>query len=290
VKGIAAKLATLLPGIRAATDIRTDIIHQEGYFFPTEYTNLSWHTDQKSYYAIQDHYNYLNFWMPIIKPVAEKSGMGLVPMDALEKAAPEVYRAVLRRGSAAVKDGWLTCEGDGKLERIACPTELVERIAEAPAVVPGDLIVARTDVLHRTQDADTVRVALTLRGLWTQQPLRKRVLLTGSPEKHQRMLAEPTVFRGLLACFWNKGSSEITFQDCQEYLEQILRREKRALLTAMAASWLFSTVLLPYRIRSMRRESGSYRRALLDLVKLDVRYRRAARAMRRVGTAPAHPG
>jgi len=74
VKGIAAKLATLLPGIRAATDIRTDIIHQEGYFFPTEYTNLSWHTDQKSYYAIQDHYNYLNFWMPIIKPVAEKSG------------------------------------------------------------------------------------------------------------------------------------------------------------------------------------------------------------------------
>ena len=117
-----------------------------------------------------------------------------------------------------------------------------------------------------------------------------RVLLTGSPEKHQRMLAEPIVFRGLLACFWIKGRSEITFQDCRECLERILGREKRAQWITLAATLLFSTVLLPYRIRSMRRESGSYGRGLLDLVKLDLKYRRASRAMRRVGAAPAHPG
>jgi hypothetical protein len=280
VAAIAAKLRDLLPTIRAATDIQTDTLHEDGYFFPTEYTNLSWHTDHKSYYAVQDHYHYLNFWMPIVKPVRDKSGLAVVPMDKLEEAAPDAYRAVLRRGAASVKDGILRYEDDDRIRQMACPTELVDRIAEAPDVVPGDLIVARTDVLHKTQDADTVRVALTMRGIWSGQVLSKKVLLVGSPEKHQRMLAEPTIFRGLLACFWIKGKSQLTLAECRECLVRMVSGDKRARLTALAAVLLFSTVLLPYRIRAMKVQTGSYLRGLLDLVKLDRMYRRASRAAR----------
>jgi hypothetical protein len=283
VAPVAAKLGGLLPAIRAATDIQTDTIHEDGYFFPTEYTNLSWHTDHKSFYAVQDHYHYLNFWMPVIKPVRDKSGLAVVPMDKLEQAAPDAYRAVFRRGAASVKDGFLRFEDDGRIQRVECPTELVDRIAEAPDVEPGDVIVARTDVLHKTQDAETIRVALTMRGLWSQQVLSRRVLLMGSPEKHQRMLAEPTIFRGLLACFWIKGRGHVTLAECRECLERIVRGERRARLMALAAALLFSAVLLPYRLRSMRVQSGSYLRGLRDLVKLDLMYRRASRAARQQG-------
>jgi hypothetical protein len=284
VKFVASKLATLLPPIRAGTDILTDTLIEEGYFFPTEYTNLSWHTDHKSYYAVQDHYHYLNFWMPIVKPRPDKSGLGLVPMDRLAKAVPEAYRAVLRRGAASVREGFLFYEtDDGRTGKVDCPTVLVDDIAVAPDVSPGDVIVARTDVLHKTQDAETTRVALTLRGMWSGQPLSKKVFFTGSPEKHQRMLAEPTVFRGLLACFWIKGGSRITLADCRECFERVLRREWRACLLAAAATVLFPVALLPHRFRSMRLQSGSWLKAMRDLVRFDVKYRRASREMRRQG-------
>jgi hypothetical protein len=284
VKFVASRLATLLPAIREATDIQTDTLSEEGFFFPTEYTKLGWHTDHKSYYTVQDHYHYLNFWMPILKPRPDKSGLGLVPMDRLREAAPEVFAAVVRRGAASVQDGVLRYEtDDGRIRSLPCPDSLVNAIAAAPDVSPGDVIVARTDVLHKTQDAETTRVALTMRGMWSQQPLSKKTLLTGSPEKHQRMLAEPLAFRGLLACFWIKGRSRITLADCRECFERVLRREWRASLLAVAATVLFPLVLLPHRIRSMRRQSGSWTRALADLVRLDVRYRRASREMRRQG-------
>ncbi len=280
VAPIAARLEALLPSIRSGTDIQTDTLNKDGYFFPTEYTNLGWHTDHKSYYALQDHYHYLNFWMPIIKPRADKSGLGLVPMDKLAAAAPDVYRAVVRRGAATVKDGTLSYEGDGRIEEIPCATELIDGIAEAPELLPGDVIVARTDVLHRTQDAETVRVALTMRGSWSRQVLRKRVLLVGSPEKHQRMLAESTGFKGILACFWIKGRNEITLADCGECLQSFVKREWRTLAIGAAASFLFPLVLLPYRVRSMRAKTGSYLKGVLELVRFDRRYRRASRAMR----------
>jgi hypothetical protein len=284
VKFVAARLAVLLPAIREATDIRTDTLSEEGFFFPTEYTKLGWHTDHKSYYTVQDHYHYLNFWMPILKPRRDKSGLGLVPMDRLRERAPDVYAAVVRRGAASVQDGVLRYEtDDGRTATIPCPTATIDEIAVAPDVSPGDVIVARTDVLHRTQDAETTRVALTMRGMWSQQPLRKQTLFTGSPEKHQRMLAEPTAFRGLLACFWIEGRSPITLADCRGCFERVLRREWRASLLAVAATVLFPLVLLPHRLRSMRRESGSWGRAVSDLVRLDVKYRRASREMRRQG-------
>jgi hypothetical protein len=286
VKFVASRLAALLPAIREATDIRTDTLSEEGFFFPTDYTKLGWHTDHKSYYTVQDHYHYLNFWMPILKPRPDKSGLGLVPMDRLREAAPDVFAAVVRRGAASVRDGVLRYEtDDGRIGTLPCPDSVVNAIAVAPDVSPGDVIVARTDVLHKTQDAETTRVALTMRGMWSEQPLSKKTLFTGSPEKHQRMLAEPVAFRGLLACFWIKGRSRITLADCRECFERVLRREWRASFLAVAATVFFPLALLPHRIRSMRRESGSWARAVADLVRLDARYRRASREMRRQGAA-----
>src|ERR1051325_11025949 len=98
---LASKLAGLLADVRRA-GLSTDVILDEGYFFPTERTQLNWHTDHKSYYVFQDHSHVINFWLPIIKPLAHKSGLSLVPMDKLAAAAAPVHRAVLGRGAASV--------------------------------------------------------------------------------------------------------------------------------------------------------------------------------------------
>ncbi|HEY5907438.1 MAG TPA: hypothetical protein VIZ31_05300 [Vicinamibacteria bacterium] len=295
VQGVRERLSALLPGINAGTDIKTDLIHEDGFFFPTEYTNLSWHTDHKSFYALQDHYHYLNFWMPITKPRPDKSGLGLVPMDKLKDAAPKAFGAVVRRGAAAAQDGTLHYEDDGKVRTVQLQPGLLDEIGVAPDVVPGDLIVARTDVLHRTQDAETIRVALTMRGVWSQQLVSRRVLLRGSPAKHQRMLAEPVFFRSLLASFWIMGKEQITLAESSACQERIKRRELRATLVTWAVRLLFPLVLFPHRLRGMKDALGSsYARALVQLLKLDRAYRKAAREMRQKGapgagaaTAPA---
>src|ERR1700712_3599618 len=71
-----ARIEDVLRQVREQTSIKADV-HvpttsnyftvgvADGVYFP-------WHQDHESYYVLQNHFDYLNFYLPIIKPEFER--------------------------------------------------------------------------------------------------------------------------------------------------------------------------------------------------------------------------
>src|SRR6185295_1132801 len=61
--------------------------------------SFSWHQDHESFFTIQNHYDYLNFYIPIVKPRKDKSNLSIVPFDVLERASARSFRKLVRGGA-----------------------------------------------------------------------------------------------------------------------------------------------------------------------------------------------
>lgn len=218
------KVRALLPELRAETRSRADTVVEQGVFFATELMKLGWHSDYKSQYVFQSHRDHLSFWLPIIKPHAERSGLSVVPKDALRDRAEDIFELLEGRGTARYEAGLLHYE-EGTFDRsIRCPVDLDE-ISETPALVPGDALIMRSDVLHRTQDAETGRVSLALRAVPGSQRLTCSELLNGSPTKHRRMLREPIAFCETLAAFLLYRRSHMTVRELLDARRRFVDKE-----------------------------------------------------------------
>ena len=137
-----------------------------GVFFAVrDGINFGWHQDHESYFIHQTHRNYLNVYIPILKPDRERSNLSVVPADNFSKAAPDLWQALEGRGASTFRQEggrlWISddCSGGsvGELDFH------LDTIAETPELGPGDALLLRGDLFHRTQDNATNRVALSVR-------------------------------------------------------------------------------------------------------------------------------
>lgn len=58
-----------------------------------------WHQDRENYWMWNDVKNYLNFYIPVVKPIVEKSNLTVVPLDRLHSRAPEIHDRLISRGA-----------------------------------------------------------------------------------------------------------------------------------------------------------------------------------------------
>jgi hypothetical protein len=224
VQELVACMEALLPSIRRETGMATDVVVPQGTFFATERMNLDWHSDRKSDHLYQGHLHHLTFWTPVEKPDATRSGLSVIPMDRLREHAPDAFRALRGRGSARYASGVLEYEEGNRERRLACPVDLAS-FAESPHLVPGDMLVVRSDVLHRTSDVETVRVALTLRALSGEHRLTLAGLLSGTSKKHARILGEPNAFAEVLSAFFLSRRRAITVRELLDVRARLARKE-----------------------------------------------------------------
>jgi ectoine hydroxylase-related dioxygenase (phytanoyl-CoA dioxygenase family) len=242
IAGVIEKIERLLPSIRAGTGNQTDTVIEQGTFFATDQMNLGWHADYKSYYLFQGHRHHLTFWLPVIKPLRDKSGLSVVPMDRLRERGEPVFRLIEGRGTARCENGYFHYE-DGRADRhMACPVDFDE-IAETPELGAGDALVMRSDLLHRTQDVRTARVSLSLRALWSGHRLTRAHLLTASPNKRKRMLGEPNAFCEVLAAFWLYRRPQMTVGELLAARRRFARKETVPRLAFAGARALLPVLL-----------------------------------------------
>ena len=225
IRGIIARVEALLPSIREATGMATDLVVPQGTFFATERMNLDWHTDQKSDYLFQGHRHHLTFWMPVEKPDPARSGLSVIPIDRLREHAPEAFRALSGRGSARYANGELDYEDGDRERRVSCPGDLAS-FAESPRLLPGDALVVRSDLLHRTSDVETVRVALSLRALNGEHRLTVARLLSASSRKRARIRDEPNAFAEALAAFLLCRRTTITVREFLRVRARLAQKER----------------------------------------------------------------
>lgn len=249
-KPLAEQIESLLPIIQRESGNLANVISYVGLYFPTSRTELFWHIDTLSYFVRQDHYHMLNFWIPIIKPDPQRSGLSLIPMDKLAERAPKVHEMIVGRGAARFLSDRVISERDGRVVETLSPVG-PDELAETPAMSPGDAIVVRGDLFHKTQDVDTDRVAISIRAFNNNQILDKRTLLTMSQCKYERMLLERSIFVPLLLSFWKLHKDQIT----QREHEELMRAAKPTLATK-AVNALYPYLLWYHRQRSQRRKTA----------------------------------
>jgi hypothetical protein len=186
-EAFAPKLAQTVATVKEHTDLRVDLVTGAVYFAIRLGTDLGWHQDHDSFYQFGEHYHYLNFYIPFKKPDRKKSNLCVIPLDELARRSPKAYKQRKGKG-ACVASRFMgrTILRDHDLGGLSLLSFDFDEIGDTPELGPGDLLLLRGDVFHKTQDTDTDRVAISFRMVNSKTIVKRSSLVSFgiSPEKY----------------------------------------------------------------------------------------------------------
>jgi hypothetical protein len=211
------RVEVVLARVREATDLRVDLPLSASYFATARGVNFGWHQDHESFFSTQNHYDYLNFYIPIVKPERDKSNLSIIPFDVLEKECPEVYRRVVRCGATRFvrRYGRLLILFD-EPGTAWLGEDFLDRLRHTPGLEPGDLLLVRGDIIHRTQDTDTERVSLSFRAARSETPVLRKRLAGGGLAKAWVMMNNPGAYEPMFRAFDVLGRGSVGFAELQQ--------------------------------------------------------------------------
>ena len=205
--GLLPRIEDVLRQVNARTSLNVDVhVPDTASYFATGNRAIGnkfpWHQDHESYYLIQNHRDYLNFYMPIIKPDPAKSNLSMIPFDVLKERSPSTYEFVVNKGAGTFrvfKQKWLASNDDtGGVHLI---TTDLDQLEHTPELLEGDLLLMRGDVIHRTQDEDTVRVSLSWRAANGNSIVRRKRLAAGGVRKAEMMRHHTVPYQRMFNAF-----------------------------------------------------------------------------------------
>jgi hypothetical protein len=159
-------------------------------------------------------------------------------LDRLRESSPDAYSLVAGKGAIGCK--YKAGSTTVLLRDTGAKYKLdfdIEAIAEAPELAEGDLLLFRGDVLHRTQDRETDRLAVSFRMANTQSVVRREHMLEwGSLEKFVLVMTNHEKYQSVLAALDQYGDG-CRLGQVQAYLDETYDRRPSkvafaALLTA----------------------------------------------------------
>ena len=227
---ISARVGDVLQRVSTTTNLRVDLPRGGSYFATGAKRGIffAWHQDHESFFETQNHYDYLNFYIPIVKPSVDKSNLSIVPFDVLQREAPGTYRYVWRGGATRFGNlgPWqVAVKDDG------CTVHFIrgnlDRIAYTPHLAAGDLLLMRGDVIHRTQDSETERVALSFRASAGDTIVRRSRLASGGINKALMMVNNRIFYERMFMVFDKAGRRAVPYREFLQILETIDLREQK---------------------------------------------------------------
>jgi ectoine hydroxylase-related dioxygenase (phytanoyl-CoA dioxygenase family) len=84
----------------------------------------------------------------------------------------------------------------------------LDKIKHIPEILPGDLLVLRGTTIHKTQDTDTHRVAVSIRLTSSFDKINKNILLAGSQTKQRYMSNNSKIYQNMHNFFDSKNIEE----------------------------------------------------------------------------------
>jgi ectoine hydroxylase-related dioxygenase (phytanoyl-CoA dioxygenase family) len=223
---IEPKIQAVSDAVLAEAGIDTDVTVHGVYFATDRGVNFPWHQDHESYFLFQHHYHYLNFYIPIVKANAAESNLCLIPFDALRDVSREFYLR-LRGGGATqfVSDGAQTNVSDDENDISYTMPFDINGLAVAPNLSQGDLLLLRGDVIHRTQDIKTARVAVSFRRVSSKSILSHSRLVTRSPVKSEMIKKSGPMYDAIARCFTSRNRTELSLGEILPHIQGLLRGE-----------------------------------------------------------------
>ncbi len=218
---IMEKFDKLINDISAGTNLKLNLINLGSAYFDTRIFKNSWHQDHEPYYKWQNSYDSINLWAPIIKPQSDVSGIEVIPFDNLAtKISPELLESeFIGKGAKSFKSQptQTTVYDDEDGKTFILDFSLSE-ISEVPSLSVGDVIVMRGDLLHKTQDTLTGRVAMSTRATNGNGIIYREKFLSGCQRKRMMINANPTGFKMLNQLFIEESREQATIFDIMKTL------------------------------------------------------------------------
>jgi len=253
------KMNAVAAKVARETTVRVDS-HAGGVFGNIYFTTngdrgLSWHQDSVSYYAYQNHHDYLNFYIPIAKPVREKSNLSVIPFDALAARSPEMVHKLRGQGATrfVAKRGTTVVHDNDRGGTHGTLPYLLDEIAVTPELDAGDLLLLRGDMIHRTQDTSTRRIAMSLRMMNARTKVHRAALVRGGLVKTIVMVQLRNDFGRLFDCFDAAGRDALTVDEMAAFEARVERSARRPSQAQFLRFLLWNRLtarLLPARARS----------------------------------------
>jgi hypothetical protein len=237
------RIQEVLTAVSANTSLKVDLILGGTYFATRRGIVFKWHQDHESYFVCQNHFDYLNFYIPVFKPLKNKSNLCLLPFDVLERESPKTFRRVVGRGASGTFDlggRQLVLQDDPPTTHLARVN--LEDLICTPQLEAGDLLLLRGDVFHRTEDDDTERVALSVRATHTKTVIHRAQLADGGLTKASMMARNPRRYALMFRAFDEAGRNELP-------LGELMTLENKLSDERLPDSDRFRTLLLKEKIR-----------------------------------------
>jgi hypothetical protein len=220
------RVREVLNAVSENTNLRVDLPLGGSYFATGRGIKFGWHQDHESFFAIQNHYDYLNFYIPIQKPRRDRSNLSIIPFDVLEEKSPRTFRKLVRGGAASfVRMGdktlvildetgsWHVMPGD------------LDRLAHTPELDPGDLLLLRGDIIHRTQDTETERVSLSFRAASAETLVHRSRLADGGLAKAVMMMNDACTYERMFRAFDATGQRALGYAQLKETMSSFHESE-----------------------------------------------------------------
>lgn len=191
--------------------IDTDLTVGGGYFSTGRGISFPWHQDHESFFLYQDHSHYLNLYIPLVKPDSNKSGVCLIPFDQLLARWPAAAQQFVGGGASRfVPTGDSTTVLNDETDQESTLPFNVESIAVTPQISARDLLLFRGDMIHRTQDTSTERLAVSIRRQRSGSVVDRRRLLGGGRTKWHIVRNNAFEYESLLQCFTESQCDSLT--------------------------------------------------------------------------------
>ena len=178
---ITNKINQTLLDITNSTSIIVDTVNHPQLYINNQKTYFDWHQDHESWYIEQESTNHVNLYMPLHKELPNKSGISIVPMTALA----DHINLFANKGARRFIAGETTTVIDDDLGyEFYLDFDINER-SVTPNLIPGDLLIMRGDMIHKTQDSDTERYSISIRCTHGEKKISKSRLFSGCEVKRQ---------------------------------------------------------------------------------------------------------
>lgn len=203
--------------ISQSTNLNINCVMPGNGYFSNQLVNFDWHQDHECYYRWQDMYNAINCWIPIIKPNRYRSGISIVPHNAWAEKYPDIYKNhILGKGAKRfikLDNGTTDMYDDntGSVTNLPC---YIDELSITPILDPGDVLILRQDIVHRTQDNLSNRVSVSIRCRNINGILTKNNLLTSCPHKDMMIKNNPEWYNNFMEKF--ESTDQITIKDIIE--------------------------------------------------------------------------
>ena len=238
------RIHEVLDAVNANTTLRVDQILDGSYFATRRGIVFNWHQDHESYFACQNHFDYLNFYIPVVKPLRNKTNLCVVPFDVLERESPETFRRIVRGGATTTLDlGGRQLVMQDQFGSTHLVRSNLNELASTPQLDAGDLLLMRGDMLHKTEDNDTDRVSLSIRAANSKTMVNRARLADGGLVKATYMARNHDYYVDMFRAFDEAGRSELPFGEMLERTKELRQRR-------LPEEGRFRNLLLKEKIRN----------------------------------------